>query len=59
HIPSSSKFFAIFATDKLAMRMTTYVKKVISAYANRTFEGNPAELLEPRFQSLTSHPQAY
>ena len=43
----------IYATGKLATRMTTDVEKVISAYTTRDFRGNPAELLEPRFEFLT------
>ena len=42
----------IYATGKLATRMTTDVEKVVAAYTNRQYEGNPAELLEPRFENL-------
>jgi hypothetical protein len=33
--------------------MTTDVEKVVAAYAARHYKGNPAELLEPRFDALT------
>lgn len=52
HPADLAMYDEIYATGKLATRMTTDVEKVLAAYATRDFRENPAELLEPRFQSL-------